>query len=487
MRAVSALAAGGPYSRFSITAKLIIILIGISGIAHAGMILFLRSYTYSRFVSELEEKGASVARNLASGVVEPVLLEDPVKLQRMVSSAKELETDVVYVYLLDGNKNSMIHTFPGRFPGGLAGANPVSGGSRRIQLLSTESGYVRDIGYPVLDGLLGSVHVGVSEERIQSSVSALLGRVTFMFVLLSGFGLSVIYFLSKKTLVPLTRLLSAVRKVGEGDLNQRIEVGTRDELGALAMTFNEMTEKLRNINLELEKAQAKLLQAAKMTTAGQFSAGIAHEINNPLAGVLNCIRTLLANPEVKGQSRGYMELSLKGLIRIENIIKQVLGAGGEIRFEPKMLDVKIPLEESVSLSMPRLCGRDIRLEKNIPAGSMGVFGDSLLLQQVFLNIINNAVDAMDSGGSLAVAVRPARKNSEVEITFSDTGEGVKKQDIEKIFDPFFTTKAVGKGVGLGLFLSYNYIQKHNGSISMESIEGRGSTVSVALPANPGNA
>ena len=467
--------------RSSIPAKLMVILTGVNCVIYASIVIFAGNYTYTRFGEEVEDKGVSIARNLASNIVEPVLLEDFVKLQKMVSSALELEEDARYIYYIDREKSSYIHTFPGNFPGGLAEANPVGGGSHSVELLSTEIGPIRDIGYPVLDGLLGSVHIGMSEERILLSVSSLVRSVTYMLVFLSILGLSFIYFLSRRTLTPLDRLLSAIENVGKGDFNQRIELETHGELGLLARTFNEMTRRLENANLELEKAQGKLLQAAKMTTAGQFSAGIAHEINNPLSGVLNCIRTLLANPEIRGQYRGYLELSLKGLIRIENIIRQILGAGGEIQLDLKPLDINLMLDESISLARPKLSGKDIELEKIFAEKPPLIPGDACLLQQVFLNIIHNAVDAMGPGGLLRAETRFVRRRGEMEIKFTDNGQGIKAGEIDKIFDPFFTTKEVGKGVGLGLYLSYNYLQRHGGSINIESSEGRGTTVTIILP------
>lgn len=469
------------YIRNSIFTRLIFVLVGISCITNFTITLFIQRVTYNRFIAEVEDKGISIGRNLASNAIEPLLIEDFVKLRRMISAIKDLERDVYYIYILDNENNPLIHTFSNFFPKGLAETNFVTGSSHRIQIISTESGIIRDIGYPVFNGLLGSIHIGISEKRVQATVSSLVRRVTGILLFITLLGIVFIYFLSKKTMGPLNHILNAIRKVGEGDFNQKVEIKTENELGLLARTFNDMTERLENIKQELDRAQKKLLQTAKMATVGQFSVGIAHEINNPLAGVSNCIRTLLANPEIKSHNRGYLELSLKGLIRIENIIRQILGVSDEILFEPKLLNINLVLEESLSLSSPKLNEKKIELETKFEERPPQISGDGQLLQQVFLNIINNAVDAMEKGGMLTVIAQTISGKKEIEVKFTDNGKGIKSQDIDKVYDPFFTTKEVGKGVGLGMYLSYNYIQRHNGTINMDSTYGKGTTVTITLP------
>lgn len=255
----------------------------------------------------------------------------------------------------------------------------------------------------------------------------------------------------------LTELLTALEEARSG-LEKNVEERTR----------------------ELRQAQAQLVQTAKMATVGQFSAGLAHEINNPLAGILNCVRMLLADPGIKGQQRGYLELTLKGLFRIENTIKQILSFSGQPRFNPDLLNFNQLIEETLQFVKYRMSEKKIRLEQRLDEKIDFVSGDHHLLQQTFINIINNAVDALpEEGGKLTITT--SHQSKEIEINFVDNGQGIKKEYLDRVFDPFFTTKETGKGVGLGLYLSYNFIQQHHGSISIHSEEGKFTAVTIKLP------
>lgn len=261
---------------------------------------------------------------------------------------------------------------------------------------------------------------------------------------------------------PMNELLAALEEA-RGDLEKKVEEGTQ----------------------ELRKAQTQLVQTARMATIGQFSAGIAHEVNNPLAGILNCVRVLLADPGIKDQKRGYLELTLKGLLRIENTIKQILSFSSQARFNPRPLNFNQLIEETLQFTRHRLAEKKVVLEKNLDKEIGLVSGDYQLLQQIFMNIINNAVDALsEEGGKLTITT--SHRNKEIEINFRDNGKGIKKEYLDRVFDPFFTTKEIGKGVGLGLYLSYNFIQQHQGSVGIQSEEGRFTAVTIKLPILGGN-
>jgi signal transduction histidine kinase len=240
-----------------------------------------------------------------------------------------------------------------------------------------------------------------------------------------------------------------------------------------------MAEKLEKVNSELKDTQSQLIQTTKMATIGQFAAGIAHEINNPLAGILNCIRSLLADPEIKGQRRGYLELALKGLLRIENTIRQILSFSGRQEFKLMLTDINQLLRESLEFVKHRLIEQKIILQQNLSESLPQILCAPHQLQQVFMNVINNALDALSAGGKLSITTAVSNKN--IEIKFIDNGKGIKEENLDKVFDPFWTTKEVGKGVGLGLSISYAIIQQHKGTINIKSKENEGTTVVITLP------
>lgn len=231
---------------------------------------------------------------------------------------------------------------------------------------------------------------------------------------------------------------------------------------------------------ELDKAKTEqLIQTRKLAFIGHFASGVAHEINNPLGGILNCTRMLLSSPAVKGERRQYLELILKGLIRIEDIIRQLLTFSHQRRFEPQLTDVHAVLQAALTFTEYRVREQRVEIKKAWSFSVPQIIAEPSQLQQVFMNIIKNALDAMPHGGELRIET--GKKNEHILIAFADTGGGIKKEDISRIFDPFFTTKEVGEGIGLGLSVSYGIIQQHEGSIRVESKEGAGTTITIVLP------
>jgi len=230
---------------------------------------------------------------------------------------------------------------------------------------------------------------------------------------------------------------------------------------------------------EMKGIHAKLLQSTKMAAIGQFSAGIAHEINNPLGAIINHANTLIAKSEINGQDRDYLDLIMQGLKRIENIVQQILGFSGKQRSDLKLVTVAQTLNESLAFVQHKLNGKKIEFSRNLVNPSLQILVDPAQIQQVFINIISNAVDALEKNGKLNIEIVSDKKN--VEVRFSDNGRGIKENDLEKIFDPFFTTKEVGSGTGLGLFISYNIIKLYQGTIDIQSEVGKGTQVSVKLP------
>jgi signal transduction histidine kinase len=457
------------------------LLLGSTLVLGISVIIFVKGFILSRLTTELEERGLSIGRNMASNCIEPILVDDLVKLQKLVSNTKQLEKDVIYTFILDDQSVPVAHTFGDYFPKGLADVNPIlSNETHKIQILNTEEGLIRDIALPVLNGKLGTVHLGISEKRIREAIFFIVNRLVRVISIIIIIGIGLTYYFARKVLSPLRNVSEAIKKIGEGDLNQKIDIKSEDEIGLLANTFNEMAEKLEKTNLELKNTQNQLIQTAKMATVGQFSAGIAHEINNPLGAIINYVRTTLANPEIKGQSKGYLELTLKGLFRIENIVKQILNYSGQQKFQLKTVNINQLIKDTIPFSQHKLSERKIELTLNLNNTLPDIMADSYQLQQVFINIIKNAIDALHVGGKLKIET--SSNDKEIEIKFIDNGEGINEEELDRIFDPFYTAKEVGKGTGLGLFISYNIVQTHRGTINIKSKEGKGTTVIITFPA-----
>ncbi len=246
--------------------------------------------------------------------------------------------------------------------------------------------------------------------------------------------------------------------------------------------FTDLREKMK-IERELQDAQVRLLQSEKMASLGSLAAGVAHEINNPMGGILIYASLLMEDFEASNDPRVQ---DLKKIVdeatRCKEIVKSLLefGRQTESRFEP--IDINKAILDGLFFLENQVLFHDVTIVKRLDS-SLPVFeGDSNQLKQVFMNMMVNAAEAMsDKGGSLTIATGSSSDQSSIIISFQDTGMGISPEIQSKVFDPFFTTKAVGKGTGLGLSTSYGIIQSHHGNIEVESEMGKGATFTIILP------
>jgi PAS domain S-box-containing protein len=232
---------------------------------------------------------------------------------------------------------------------------------------------------------------------------------------------------------------------------------------------------------ERKRLEAQLIQSAKLTSLGVMAGGIAHEIRNPLAISSAAAQLLLERPEDEEFREEAAEKIHSGVQRASYIIENLLKFARPPEERMVAVDIGETLEETLSLLANQLRVHRIELRKEFAPALLPVIGNKSLLQQVFSNMILNACNAMPDGGSLTVVTQATKAG--VEIQFSDTGCGISPEHLPKIFDPFFTTMPVGKGVGLGLSISYSIIQQHQGTIEVRSVVGKGTTFTVRLPAD----
>ena len=274
---------------------------------------------------------------------------------------------------------------------------------------------------------------------------------------------------------PLIRLQKAMGLYPEQDMIKRLPAG-KDEIGSLTADFISMCERLEASKRELRAAAEQSLYNEKMAALGQITAGIAHEINNPLGGLRNCVKNLKDAPDDLELHARYLPLLDKGLSRIEMIMRQLLNFGRNNPLQPRAVHIDGEIRECMALLAYRM--KNIELTMDLRVGEAFCF-DSEAIKQIVVNIGLNAIQAMPDGGQLRVSSR--RENQRVILEFADTGCGIAPEIIEKIYDPFFTTKEVGQGTGLGLAVSYALIHKMGGSIEAESAPGRGSLFRISLP------
>ncbi|MBI5204473.1 MAG: HAMP domain-containing protein [Nitrospirae bacterium] len=276
-------------------------------------------------------------------------------------------------------------------------------------------------------------------------------------------------------------LLGAIRAANKksGDFSEEDSriLGILANNVSVALENAKLYENLRKQMAELKEAQEQLVQAAKLAAIGELASNIAHEINNPLTSILGYSELIKEETDINNIMRD-IEVIEKESLRARDIVHQLLEFSRKRPLEIKEIQINDIMSEVLALAAVPLKDSNIKLSKfygDIPL----IEGDANQLKQVFLNVINNAIFAMQGGGSLGVTTA-MMANDNVHIEIHDTGKGIPKEILQRIFEPFFTTKQE-KGTGLGLSVSYKIIQSHNGRIDVESEEGRGTKFTIVLP------
>jgi len=280
--------------------------------------------------------------------------------------------------------------------------------------------------------------------------------------------------LARRATRSLAALTEAADRVGAGNLTPELPPAGTDEVGRLTTAFRLMMAKVRESLQQIEASR-------QMAAVGQFASQISHEIRNPLAGLMNCLTRLSKNPD-EANLRKYLPLMDTASRQIQETVSRYLRFSSAPSKDQKPFCVNKSMEIALSLVRPRLESRDISVQLELEEGLPTVEGDSTLLQQVLLNLLINAVDAIDREG--IISIRTFRQDGNVVLMLGDTGPGIPKEDLEKLFDPFFTTKE-GGGTGLGLAISREIIKQFHGSIHVTSKSGTGTTFEIQLPTSKG--
>jgi two-component system NtrC family sensor kinase len=330
--------------------------------------------------------------------------------------------------------------------------------------------------------ILGILYVGILEQKytdIKNQTMQAFLVITFAGVVLS---IMIALYVSRRISTSIGILAKASKQLAGGNLETKVERTSHDELGDLADTFNFMAGALRERDEKLkEYAKKKIMESERLALIGQLSANVAHELNNPLQGIVTYSHLLLEEDGCTEDTRHNAQKIAIQANRCRDIIRGLLDFSRHKNPDKTLCSVNNLLRGCVSLVDRQAIFHNIEIVMNLDESDPLVVIDPSQVERVFLNLIINAADAMDGGGQLTLTTGLDRDRKCVEIKVQDTGHGISEENMDKIFDPFFTTKETGHGVGLGLAISFGIVTEHNGEINVESEPGKGTTFTVSFP------
>jgi two-component system NtrC family sensor kinase len=334
---------------------------------------------------------------------------------------------------------------------------------------------------------VGMLYVGVLEAKyadVRWKALSLFIMITVAgMVLALGLG----YVIANKMSRPVQQLIEASNQVSQGNLSPEIGPISKSEIGLLQKTFKEMLTSLQERDKRQRvESEIKLLQSEKQASIGKLAGGVAHEINNPLTGIFTFTHMLLRRKDIPEDLRSDLETIAQETERVRKIVKGLLDFSRQTELDRESTDINRLIRHTMSLVENQALIKGVSLNFEPGEGLPMITLDRNQMQSVLLNIIINALDATEAGGSITVTSGIGVSTSKpgqngIEILCTDTGCGISPENLNKLFDPFFTTKEVGHGTGLGLSVSYGIIERHGGTIWVQSKVGKGSTFKVWLP------
>ncbi len=289
-------------------------------------------------------------------------------------------------------------------------------------------------------------------------------------------------FLARRLTRPLEKLTHAARQLGQGNFSIHVEASSRDEIGLLSGTFNQMANELRQRLEELRSAQAALVQSEKMSAFGQLSAGIAHEVKNPLAGILGHAQLCLRKLKKSDPLHKNITIIAQETKRCIEIIANLMRFARQEKTEYEPINLNDVAKQALEMMDHQLTINQVKIEQSLGPDLPQINGNANQLQQVLMNFGINAQQAMEGDPGVVRVTTDTDKDGNVMLIFADSGPGIPKDIQDKIFEPFFTTKPAGKGTGLGLSVTYGIIKDHKGEISIESKIGTGTAFIMTFPA-----
>jgi two-component system NtrC family sensor kinase len=320
--------------------------------------------------------------------------------------------------------------------------------------------------------VVGSLYVGARESTFRALVEAFTNRVALIAVATILVAAVLAVPIARWIARPIARLSEATERLAQGDMSVRVAMPGGGELASLSASFDQMVE-------TLQRTQAELLHKQKLASMGQLAAGVAHEINNPLGTIQLYAGALHKELLPDDPHREDLAVILRETDRCKTIVGDLLNFARQQEVLAQPTDVHDLLEQAIGAVRPHPQFEQVVIERDYAMGLPPIEADPAQLLQVFVNLLNNAAEAITGPGTIRLTTRLA--GSSVVVNVADTGCGIPEENLGRLFTPFFTTKGPGRGTGLGLSIVYGIIKMHRGQITVQSLVGEGTTFTVMLP------
>lgn len=328
--------------------------------------------------------------------------------------------------------------------------------------------------------IIGALYVGLLRAPFAHARTSIVTRFIILMVMATVASLALIFLMTMVVMRPIGRIVEMSRQVIAGDLTARVGIRPAGEMGVLCEAVDGMADAVAQREIQLTQAtRQQVTRAEKLASIGRLAAGVAHEINNPLTGVLTFAHLMREKPNMDAQDKQDLDLIVHETTRAADIVRGLLDFARERPTLMEQLDLNDVVHRTVRLIINQKKFEKIVIDELLLEDLPAICGDRNQLQQVLLNLSLNACAAMPQGGKLTISTLVA--DDKVLMKVTDTGCGIKKEDLDSIFEPFFTTQPVGKGTGLGLSVTYGIVEQHGGTLEVQSKEGEGTTFTIRFP------
>lgn len=439
----------------------------------------------------IEQRGRSIAEALAIPITDALLYEDmglveeTGLIENYISEILSRNRDLMRYVIVADDHGIVTHSnrwqLLGQHFSRAVGRAMIGQPPQAEMLTGSGGGKVLEVRMPlaISTKYWGSLAVGFSLDLIEREVAG-IARKAALIALVLLLGNSILTAIYVETLIhPIFQLVGTMKRAARGDFSARADERRGDEVGEVARGFNRMMDDLEEARDREKVQQAQLAHTEKMAAVGTLAAGVAHEVNNPLAGILSCIENMRADPSDEEMRKRYLGLIHDGLKRIEHTVANLLDFSRPRHLRPEPTSINHNLRHVLELVQYQVRRDGIEVREDLDPAEPVVLADHFQMEQLFLNLVLNALQAMPDGG--VMRLRSKVTGDAVVVEVHDTGPGIPDEIRDRIFDPFFTTREVGQGTGLGLAVSDSIVAAHGGSIHLVSSPDEGTVFRVVFP------